>query len=103
MCIRDRPNYAYFPIIVDEQEFGASRDGVCQVLEQAGVKARKYFYPLTSAFECYRDRFDATQTPVALRLSECVLTLPLYADLPLEDVDFICDLVLDARTAGASR
>ncbi|MDP9858719.1 dTDP-4-amino-4,6-dideoxygalactose transaminase [Olsenella profusa DSM 13989] len=97
-----RPNYAYFPIIVDEQEFGASRDGVCQVLEQAGVKARKYFYPLTSAFECYRDRFDATQTPVALRLSECVLTLPLYADLPLEDVDFICDLVLDARTAGGT-
>ena len=94
-----QPNYSYFPIIVDEEEFGVSRDVVCRALERSGVKARKYFYPLTSAFECYRDRFDAAQTPVALRLSACVLTLPLYADLPLEDVDVICDLVLGAKTA----
>ena len=98
-----QPNYAYFPIIVDEEEFGVSRDVVCRTLEQAGVKARKYFYPLTSEFECYRDHFDATRTPVALRLSNGVLTLPLYADLPLDDVDVICDLVLSAGKAkGAS-
>lgn len=93
-------NHSYFPIIVDEEEFGASRDVVGRALERSGVKARKYFYPLTSAFECYRDHFDATQTPVALRLSNRVLTLPLYADLPLEDVDYICDRVLGAKGTG---
>ena len=59
-----------------------------------GIFARKYFYPITSEFECYKDKFEIQPTPVAKTASENVLTLPLYADLSLEDVDRICDIIL---------
>lgn len=86
-------NYAYMPVVF-EDAFGATRDEVFAGLRERGVFSRKYFYPLTSDFECYSGRFDSSATPVAKRLAERVLTLPMYADLALEDVDRICDLVL---------
>ncbi len=89
-----KPNYAYFPVIFDKERFGADRDEVFDALAKEGISARKYFYPLTSAFDCYKGRFDVNRTPVALDISKKVLTLPMYADLPLEDVDRICDIVL---------
>ncbi|MCI8975733.1 MAG: DegT/DnrJ/EryC1/StrS family aminotransferase [Lachnospiraceae bacterium] len=87
------PNYAYFPIIIEEQKFGVSRNYIYEVLEKYGIKVRKYFYPITSAFECYKERYNKRQTPIALSISESVLTLPLYADLGLADVDMICDII----------
>ncbi len=87
------PNYAYFPVFFDPEEFGADRDTVWQTLAEHRIFARKYFYPVTSAFACYRDRFDPSLTPEALRASERVLTLPLYADLDLKDVDRIAEIV----------
>lgn len=87
-------NYAYYPVIFDEKVFGASRNEVFDALAEQGIGARKYFYPLTSSFDCFHGQFDPTQTPVALRISKRVLTLPLYADLSLEDVDRICEIVL---------
>ena len=87
-------NYAYFPIVISSQEFGRSRDEVFDALAAQEILARKYFYPLTNTFECYRDRFDASDTPVALDISQKVLTLPLYADLPIDIVDRICDFIL---------
>lgn len=68
---------------------------VNSVLSQ-GITARKYFYPLTNSFECYRNYPTAgtEKTPVAQHLALRVLTLPLYADLALEDVDRICDIIL---------
>ncbi len=89
-----KPNYSYFPIIVDAQIFGEDRNAVFERLERYGIKARKYFYPLTSAFDCYKEKYDAAATPTALRISEQVLTLPMYADLSLDDVDRICDVIL---------
>ena len=61
--------------------------------------ARKYFYPITNSFECYRDLPTAgpEKTPVAAYLADRVLTLPLYADLALEDVDRICDIILQYK------
>ena len=91
------PNYAYFPVFFEPREFGATREEVAEALAAQGVFARKYFYPLTNTFECFHGRFDVEQTPVALRLSRRVLTLPLYADLPIADVDRICDIVLGMR------
>ena len=88
-----KPNYAYFPVIFD----GAyDRDEVMEKLARQGIGARKYFYPLTNAFECYKDLPAAgpEKTPVARYLSEHVLALPLYADLTEEDVDRICDEIL---------
>jgi len=58
--------------------------------------ARKYFYPLTNSFECYRNlpSAGADKTPIAKYYADRVLTLPLYADLALEDVDRICEIII---------
>lgn len=87
------PNYAYLPVVFDG-DFGASRDDVYDALAEQQVFSRKYFYPLTTDFACYRGRFDSSRTPVARYVASHVLTLPMYADLALEDVDRICDIVL---------
>ena len=88
------PNYAYFPVVFDGYKY--TRNEIFEKLQEQGITARKYFYPLTNSFECYRHYPTAgvEKTPVAQRLALRVLTLPLYADLPLEDVDRICDVVL---------
>lgn len=90
-------NYAYFPVVFDEQIFGASRNEVHAKLADNDIVARKYFYPLTNTFDCYHGMFDVNETPVALHISKRVLTLPLYADLPLSEVDRICDIILSMK------
>ena len=90
-------NYAYFPVIFDEKVFGASRNEIHVRLAENDIVARKYFYPLTNTFDCFHGKFDVNQTPVALHLSRRVLTLPLYADLSLADVDRICDIILQGK------
>lgn len=87
-------NYAYFPVVFDGYKY--TRNEVYEKLEQRGITARKYFFPLTNSFECYRHYPTAgvEKTPVAQHLALRVLTLPLYADLALEDVDRICDIIL---------
>lgn len=90
-------NYSYFPVVFDTEIFGSSRDEVFAHLAENGIGARKYFYPLTNTFECFHGKYDAGLTPVALDISKRVLTLPLYADLALEDVDRICKLILACR------
>lgn len=92
-----KPNYAYFPVIFDEKIFGATRNEVMEALAAHDIGARKYFYPLTNTFECFHNMFDVNETPVALHMSRHVLTLPLYADLQIEDVDRICDIVLSLK------
>lgn len=88
------PNYAYFPVVFDEKVFGRSRNEVFAALQNEGIIARKYFYPLTNTFECFHGMYDVEQTPTALHLSNRVLTLPLYADLSMENVDRICEIIL---------
>lgn len=90
-------NFAYFPVVFREETFGADRDAVLHKLAGNGIHARKYFYPLTSEFACYKGRFEPGETPVAKEISGQVLTLPLYADLDLEDVDRICDIILSCK------
>ena len=91
------PNFAYFPVVFDKKVFGASRDDVKVALEEHGIGARKYFYPLTNTFDCFHGNYNVSKTPVALRISQQVLTLPLYADLESEDVDKICEIILKCR------
>ena len=93
-----KSNYAYFPVIFWEKEFGATRNEVFNALAESGIGARKYFYPLTNSFACFHGKFDIDQTPTARRIAERVLTLPLYADLDESDVHRICDIVLQERT-----
>lgn len=91
------PNYAYFPVIFEEKQFGASRAEVFDKLAENGIGARKYFYPLTNTFSAFHRQFDVLETPVALHISKRVLTLPLYADLSMEDVDRICEIILGCK------
>ncbi len=90
-------NYAYFPVVFNEEILGYTRNDVKNALEEHGVFSRKYFYPITNAFECYEGQFDPNETPVALRTSKRVLTLPLYADLELDDVDRICNIIKNLK------
>lgn len=89
-----KPNYAYFPVVFDKKTFGKDRNQVFDMLRQNGILARKYFYPLISEYECYDGQFDVSCTPNAKYVSDNVLTLPMYADLPLVVVDKICDIIL---------
>lgn len=89
-----KSNYAYFPAVFEEKEFGATRNEVYSKLSENEIIARKYFYPLTNTFSAFNGKYDVFKTPVALHIAKRVLTLPLYADLPLEDVDRICDVIL---------
>lgn len=90
-------NYAYFPVVFDEKTFGASRNEVYMKLAENNISARKYFYPLTNTFNCFHGQFDVNETPIALRVSKRVLTLPLYADLSMENVDRICEVILSCK------
>lgn len=87
------PNYAYFPVMIDEKIYGTDRNRLFERLRENDIFARKYFYPLITDFDCYRGCFDKTVLPVARGISEKILTLPLYADLELEVVDHICDII----------
>lgn len=89
-----KSNYSYFPIRIIEEEFGMGRDKVYEELKKYGVYARKYFYPLTNQFECYIGKYMNETTPVAEKISQQILTLPLYADLDIEDVKKICTIII---------
>jgi dTDP-4-amino-4,6-dideoxygalactose transaminase len=88
-------NYAYFPAVFESRK---TRDAVCEALAEAGVYARKYFYPLITDFECYRGRpgFDSAATPVAAQLAATVLTLPLYPELTDDEVRRVCAAIREA-------
>lgn len=88
-----KQNYAYYPILVEPEVFGADRDAVAAKLGEAGIFARKYFYPLVSEnLEFGRDM--TKETPYAKAVSRKILCLPLFAHLALTDVDTICDYIL---------
>lgn len=84
-------NYAYFPVVFDGAKY--TRDEAAGRLAEQNIFARKYFFPLTNHNEAYG--FHGEETPIALHISEHVLTLPLYPDLAMEDVDRICGIITD--------
>lgn len=88
------PNYAYLPVVFDG--FKKTRDQVFEELKQNNIIARKYFYPLINEMDCYKDfkTADVSKTPVAKHIADRVLTLPMYADLSIGDIDLICDIIL---------
>ena len=90
-------NYSYFPIFIDKDVYGMSRNEVYDYLLKNSIHARKYFYPITSEFECYKECGFRGNVSVAKHMSESVLTLPLYTDLEMEIVDRICDLLSDKK------
>ena len=88
-----KSNYAYFPVLFDG--YKASRDEVYEELKKNNIMARKYFYPLTNDAQCYKNRFNVEETPIAKYVADRILTLPLYGDLELSIVDKICDIIIN--------
>jgi dTDP-4-amino-4,6-dideoxygalactose transaminase len=89
-----KANYSYFPVLFDGSIFGRSRDEVFDTLKDNNIYTRKYFYPLINELNCYKGDYSLETTPIARKIASEVLTLPLYSDLKLEDVDRICDCIL---------
>ena len=88
----ENANYAYFPVLF-ENEYPISRNEAYEKLTEDRIFARKYFYPLTCDQACFRNRHRNDNLPVARKLAESVLTLPLYEGLKLGDVDFISEKI----------
>lgn len=84
-------NFAYFPVVFSGYKY--TRDEIAEKLSDNNIFARKYFYPITNEFSCYKGKYKG-KTPIAKQISENVLTLPLYSDLSIEDVGRICDIIL---------
>ncbi|MFW5803603.1 MAG: DegT/DnrJ/EryC1/StrS family aminotransferase [bacterium] len=81
-------NYAYFPILIDKNEYGISRDELYDKLKNDGVFCRRYFYPLISQFPTYSGLESAhpDRLPVATRVAEQVLCLPIYPNLSQNEI-----------------
>lgn len=88
-------NYAYFAVIVDKEDYGFSRDQLFDKLAEYNVIARKYFYPLCSNFQCYKDYPSSSiqNLPVANKIADNVLVLPLHGRMQNSDVEKICEII----------
>lgn len=90
-----RHNYSYFPIFVDEAAYGMSRDELYFKLKEKGILGRRYFYPLISEFETYKNLPSASPSmlPHAHQLAKSVICLPIYAGLETQSVAQIIDII----------
>lgn len=88
-------SYSYFPVLVDPQLYGESRDDVYKKLRSQNVYSRRYFYPLISQFPTYRGLPSAKSEnlPIALKVADQVICLPIYPDLDFDVVNFIIDIL----------
>jgi dTDP-4-amino-4,6-dideoxygalactose transaminase len=88
-------NYSYFPIFVNEQECGISRDALYEGMKEFNVFGRRYFYPLISTFSTYRGLPSATPSnlPVATKLADTVICLPMHHDLSDSDVERVIESI----------
>ena len=91
-----RHNYAYFPIFINAEEYGMTRDELYFKMKEQDVLGRRYFYPLISEFSTYRGLESARpgNLPVAHHFADCVICLPMYAGLTNEEVDRILSSIL---------
>ena len=90
-----RHNYAYFPIFVDAEQYGMTRDELYFKMKEHNVFGRRYFYPLISTFSTYRglDSARPENLPVATRIAEQVICLPMYYGLQETDTDRILSII----------
>jgi len=89
-------NYSYFPILIDEKEYGISRDKLYAVMKQHNIFGRRYFYPLISEFPTYRGLPSAQpeNLPVATKISSQVICLPMHHELTEEQVNEIIKIIM---------
>ena len=87
--------YSYFPILVDEEKYGISRDNLYEKLKYSNIFARRYFYPLINNFEPYRELPSAmpVNLTIATKASLQVLCLPIYVELDVNSVTRIVSII----------
>ena len=91
-----RHNYSYFPIFVDAEVYGMTRDELYAKMKAANVLGRRYFYPLISEFSTYRGLESAApeNLPNAHRMADSVICLPMHHALSGEDVERVLELIV---------
>lgn len=91
-----RHNYSYFPIFVHEEEYGMTRDELYFKMREQGVLGRRYFFPLISTFSTYRGLPSAQpeNLPVATKIANEVICLPMHHELSDVDIERVIALIL---------
>ena len=89
-------NYAYFPILIDE-DYGLSRDDLYEYLKKQGIFTRKYFYPIAADQACFKNKYKKDSLETARELAKQVLLLPLYEKLEIENAEKIVMLIKESR------
>ena len=91
-----RHNYSYFPIFVNAEEYGMSRDALYFKMKEQGIFGRRYFYPLISTFSTYCGLPSASpeNLPVATRIANEVICLPMHHGLSKEDIDRVLEQII---------
>lgn len=91
-----RHNYSYFPIFIDSEKYGMSRDELYFKMKDNNVLGRRYFYPLISEFSTYRGLESARQEnlPVAHKIANSVICLPMYHSLDVNSVNCIINQII---------
>jgi len=89
-------NYSYFPILI-QKDFFRTRDQVYEMLKEHNIFSRRYFYPLISQFPTYKElpSSSSDNLPIAERLTEEVLCLPIYGDLEQKQLNQIVQLIIN--------
>ncbi len=92
-------NYSYFPIFVDEEIYGMSRDALYQKMKDDNVLGRRYFYPLISTFPTYKGLESAkpSNLPIATKAANTVICLPMHHELSDDDVERVLNLIKNER------
>lgn len=91
-----RHNYSYFPIFVDAERYGMTRDELYFKMREANVLGRRYFYPLISTFSTYRGLPTAAPSnlPQAHRMADSVICLPMHHALTPADLDRVLNCII---------
>lgn len=89
-------NYSYFPIFINEAEYGISRDALYEKMKAQNVLGRRYFYPLISTFSPYNKypSADPKNLPIATQMADEVICLPMHHELTKDDVNRVLDCIL---------
>ena len=89
-------NYSYFPIFIDEERYGMSRDALYDKMKSANVLGRRYFYPLISEFSTYRglESANPSNLPNAHKMADSVICLPMHHGLSDEDIQRVLEIIV---------
>ena len=90
-----RHNYSYFPIFINAEEYGMTRDDLYFKMKEHNVFGRRYFYPLISTFSTYRglDSANPDNLPIATQMSNNVICLPMHHALSENEVEYILQII----------